>query len=86
MLARVIASSRPCALRALPRLGAMRFLESDGQIPDQSEQAFGRRKMELEAEARGEILFNRDPIVPPEGAGTKENPILVRPCVKRAIL
>lgn len=37
-----------------------------------ADQQYGRRKEELEGPG-----FNRDPIIPPAEAGTKENPILV---------
>lgn len=47
-------------------------------IPTDKEQQAGRRKEELDAEAGGEVGFNRDPIVPSSDAGTKANPILVR--------
>ena len=47
-------------------------------IPTDREQQAGRRKEELDAEAAGQIGFNRDPIVPASDAGSKENPILVR--------
>jgi hypothetical protein len=46
-------------------------------IPTDKEQQAGRRKEELDAEAAGQIGFNRDPIVPASDAGSKENPILV---------
>eukprot|EP01038_Epipyxis_sp_PR26KG_P005807 gene5807-8013_t len=45
-------------------------------IPTDKEQQWGRRKEEMDAEAAG-TGFNRDPIIPPADAGTKENPILV---------
>ena len=45
-------------------------------IPTDKEQQYGRRKEELEAEEQGMVGFNRDPIIPPQDAGTKENPIL----------
>eukprot|EP01041_Mallomonas_annulata_P004762 gene4762-9473_t len=41
------------------------------------EQQGGRRRQEIDAAAVGIAAFNRDPIVPPNNAGTKENPILV---------
>ena len=47
-------------------------------IPTDREQQAGRRKEELDAEAAGQIGFNRDPIIPASDAGSKENPILVR--------
>lgn len=47
-------------------------------IPTDKEQQYGRRREELEAEEQGMVGFNRDPIIPPQDAGTKENPILVR--------
>jgi hypothetical protein len=45
-------------------------------IPTDEEQQWGRRKEEMESEAHGGG-YNRDPIIPPQDAGTKENPILV---------
>jgi len=33
---------------------------------------------ELAFEAEGKELFSREPITPPDGAGTAENPILVK--------
>jgi hypothetical protein len=48
-----------------------------GTIPTDAEQQGGRRKDELDAEAKGLVGFNNEPIVPASGAGTKENPILV---------
>ncbi|KAJ8606100.1 hypothetical protein CTAYLR_010563 [Chrysophaeum taylorii] len=53
------------------------FAAYDGKIPSDMEQQTGRRLQELEAEQRGEVAFNRDPIVPPPEQGTKTNPILV---------
>lgn len=47
------------------------------EIPVDKDHQAGRRKEEIDAEAVGEVGFNRDPIVPPVDAGTKENPILV---------
>eukprot|EP00428_Durinskia_dybowskii_P066297 CAMPEP_0170384158 /NCGR_PEP_ID=MMETSP0117_2-20130122/15851_1 /TAXON_ID=400756 /ORGANISM="Durinskia baltica, Strain CSIRO CS-38" /LENGTH=92 /DNA_ID=CAMNT_0010639893 /DNA_START=140 /DNA_END=418 /DNA_ORIENTATION=+ len=46
-------------------------------IPKDSEQQTGRRKEELDALAAGDVGFNRDPIIPADDAGSKENPILV---------
>lgn len=46
-------------------------------IDSEQDQSAGRRRQELEAEKEGKIAFNRDPIIPPSNAGTKENPILV---------
>jgi hypothetical protein len=47
-------------------------------IPTDREQQGGRRRKELEAEDEGFVGFNRDPIIPPVDAGSKQNPILVR--------
>jgi hypothetical protein len=41
------------------------------------EQQGGRRKEELDAEARGEVGFNNEPIIPAASQGTLTNPILV---------
>jgi hypothetical protein len=57
-------------------IAARNFSDKLG-IPTDKEQQAGRRKDELEAEESGAIGFNRDPIIPPQDAGTKENPILV---------
>jgi hypothetical protein len=46
-------------------------------IPTDEEQQAGRRKEELDANARGEEAFSLEPVIPPANAGTKENPILV---------
>jgi len=46
-------------------------------IPTDAEVTYGRRKMELDADAMGEDAFCREPIIPPINAGTKENPIQV---------
>eukprot|EP00341_Mesodinium_pulex_P001994 CAMPEP_0116926982 /NCGR_PEP_ID=MMETSP0467-20121206/25059_1 /TAXON_ID=283647 /ORGANISM="Mesodinium pulex, Strain SPMC105" /LENGTH=96 /DNA_ID=CAMNT_0004606363 /DNA_START=142 /DNA_END=432 /DNA_ORIENTATION=- len=46
-------------------------------MPNDLEQAFGRRKLEVDAEAQGEEYFNDTPVIPPVDAGTKENPIMV---------
>lgn len=48
------------------------------EIPTDKDQQAGRRREEIDAEAVGQVGFNRDPIVPPADAGTRENPILVR--------
>eukprot|EP01039_Chlorochromonas_danica_P008222 gene8222-9069_t len=47
-----------------------------GILSDREQQG-GRRKEEVDAEVAGKVAFNRDPIIPDENAGTKENPILV---------
>lgn len=47
-------------------------------IPTDKEQQSGRRKEELDAEAAGDVGFNRDPIIPASDAGTETNPIMVR--------
>lgn len=54
-----------------------RFLSNNAGIPTEIEQAYGPRKKELELEMKGEVAYNRDPIVPPPDQGTKANPILV---------
>ena len=57
---------------------SVRFFSSEKLgIPTDLEQQAGRRREEIDAEARGEVAFNLDPIVPDVKAGTKENPILV---------
>mmetsp|Transcript_355 Transcript_355/g.1086 ORF Transcript_355/g.1086 Transcript_355/m.1086 type:complete len:120 (-) Transcript_355:180-539(-) len=69
---------RAVGTRAAPRTQRLvRGLAVDGKIPTDAEQQYGPRKHELELEAKGEIAFNRDPIVPPPEQGTKANPILV---------
>jgi len=59
-------------------LAGRRFFAEALTIPTDAEQQAGRRKEELDAEAAGQVGFNRDPIVPASDAGTKENPIQVR--------
>lgn len=56
---------------------AVRSLAVDGKIPSDMDQQYGRRMHELELEQKGEVAYNRDPIVPPPDQGTKSNPILV---------
>ena len=68
---------------------AMRgFSDEALTIPTDKEQQGGRRKEELDAAERGEIGFDhRSSLVPPDDAGTKENPIMVRAAIcPRAIL
>jgi len=48
----------------------------DNEIPEDKDRQTGRRLMELQYEGEGSA-FNREPINPPNGAGTQENPILV---------
>jgi hypothetical protein len=72
-LSKVARVARPVAQRP-----TLRFFSDVLDIPTDKEQQWGRRKEELEAEARGEIGFDHlASIVPPADAGTKENPILV---------
>ena len=74
-------------------------LPNDNEILADADQQGGRRKLELDQEAKGlvsihrlvsanylsrlhycstnQVAFNRDPIFPPAGAGTKVNPIEV---------
>ncbi len=86
MLRRLGSSLKTSTLRSCnsTTVGVRRFSdmfqkERDGleTIPDDAEMQGGRRKEELDMAARGEIRFNRDPIVPPHDQGTKANPILV---------
>jgi hypothetical protein len=51
---------------------------SEKTIKSDVEHQAGRRKEEMDAESSGDVGFNRDPIVPPVDAGTRENPIKVR--------
>lgn len=53
------------------------FMNKGEQIQGDADQQSGRRKLEMEKLAEGVVAYNRDPIVPPNTAGTKENPILV---------
>ena len=55
----------------------IRYFSEKLTIPIDEQQQYGRRKEELDAEHVGSIGFNREPIVPLDDAGTKENPILV---------
>ncbi len=74
-----IASSCRITASAAKRWAAapLRNFSEKLDIPTDLEQQGGRRREELDAELKGEVGFNRDPIVPPADAGTKENPILV---------
>ena len=54
-----------------------RYFSEKLTIPLDEQQQYGRRKEELDAEHVGSVGFNRDPIIPLDDAGTKENPILV---------
>mmetsp|Transcript_3980 Transcript_3980/g.6246 ORF Transcript_3980/g.6246 Transcript_3980/m.6246 type:complete len:127 (+) Transcript_3980:47-427(+) len=65
------------AQRSSSNAFAVRAFSEKLTIPTDKEQQFGRRKEELDAEAVGQVGFNRDPIVPPDDAGTITNPILV---------
>lgn len=68
----------PAARRPLARAFASGDdVEKYGYIPKDMEFQVGRRRTELENDLKGEVTFNRDPIVPPADQGTKENPILV---------
>eukprot|EP00286_Rhodomonas_abbreviata_P002921 CAMPEP_0181344282 /NCGR_PEP_ID=MMETSP1101-20121128/32092_1 /TAXON_ID=46948 /ORGANISM="Rhodomonas abbreviata, Strain Caron Lab Isolate" /LENGTH=117 /DNA_ID=CAMNT_0023456079 /DNA_START=157 /DNA_END=510 /DNA_ORIENTATION=- len=62
---------------AVPKSFAVRQFSSEFTIPEDSVQQYGRRKEEIDAAAKGEEAFNRDPIVPHDDQGTKENPIMV---------
>ena len=76
MLSVVLRRSMP-KFAAAPKKFAFRAFSEKLSIPIDVEQQHGRRKEEMDAEAAGEVGFERDPIVPPDNAGTKENPILV---------
>jgi len=58
----------------------VRFMSSDldNRIPTDMEQQTGRRLAELQAEAKGHVAYNREPIYPLAFQGTKEHPIFVR--------
>lgn len=71
-------SSRKTASRVLVAQRAFAGYTGGG-IPTDAEQQGGRRKIELDAIAKGEVAFNVDPVIPPIEAGTYENPILVSP-------
>ena len=78
MLSVVLRSSLSRVVVKAPKSFAFRaFSEEKLSIPQDAVQQYGRRKEEMEAEAAGQVGFNRDPIVPPDDAGTKENPIMV---------
>ncbi len=76
---RSLTVARRAWVSSAPRVApaARFFSEKKLAIPVDIDHQGGRRKEELEAELRGEIRFNRDPIVPPADAGTETNPILV---------
>lgn len=75
----------PKVVASTPKAFAFRAFSEKLTIPTDNEQQYGRRKEEMEAEAAGDVGFNRDPIIPPDEAGTKENPILVS-CAMQNIL
>ncbi len=78
MLSTIARRSFPKVVSATPKAFAFRAFSGDRySIPSDAEQQTGRRKEELDAEAAGDVGFNRDPIIPADDAGTKENPILV---------
>ncbi|KAJ1436136.1 hypothetical protein B484DRAFT_358826 [Ochromonadaceae sp. CCMP2298] len=60
-----------------PKVFAFRAFSEKLTIPVDKEQQIGRRKEEMDAEASGDVGFNRDPIIPPDDAGTIDNPIMV---------
>lgn len=76
---RIVSKSFAAVKPAAPavRFAARNFSEKL-DIPVDREQQGGRRKEEIDAEDKGEVGFNRDPLVPSADAGTKENPIVVR--------
>uniref|UniRef100_A0A6U1NDJ1 Uncharacterized protein n=1 Tax=Fibrocapsa japonica TaxID=94617 RepID=A0A6U1NDJ1_9STRA len=59
-----------------------RFLAVDGKVPQDEEQQYGDRKYELEQEAKKEVAYVRDPVIPEPGQGTLANPILVPSAMK----
>lgn len=75
-VARNISRSSISSPPSLPKISYRSFSEKLA-IPVDAEQQGGRRKEELDVEAAGGVGFNKDPIVPPSNAGTKENPIAV---------
>eukprot|EP00388_Colpodella_angusta_P039872 GDKK01048596.1.p3 GENE.GDKK01048596.1~~GDKK01048596.1.p3 ORF type:complete len:123 (+),score=36.93 GDKK01048596.1:42-410(+) len=78
MLSVVARRAFPKVVFATPKAFAFRAFSAEKlTIPVDDVQQTGRRKEEMEAEAAGDVGFNRDPIIPPDNAGTKENPILV---------
>lgn len=78
MLSVVARRAFPKVVSSTPKAFAFRAFSAEKlTIPVDNEQQTGRRKEEMEAEAAGDVGFNRDPIIPPDNAGTKENPILV---------
>jgi hypothetical protein len=73
-LSKVARVARPVAIQR----PSFRCFSDVLDIPTDKEQQWGRRKEELDAEAKGEIGFDHlASIVPAADAGTKENPILV---------
>lgn len=78
MLSVVLRRTLPKVVASTPKNFACRaFSGAKLTIPVDNEQQTGRRKEEMDAEAAGDVGFNRDPIIPADDAGTKENPILV---------
>lgn len=74
---RVIQTIRKAPISRVVSLTPVRAMAHKLDIPTDAEQQAGRRREELEAEVKGEVAFNKDPIIPDVDAGTKENPILV---------
>ena len=71
-----VATKRP--MRFATPVSMRSFSDEQLTIPTDKEQQGGRRKEELDAAERGEIGFDhRSSLVPPDDAGTKENPIMV---------
>mmetsp|Transcript_30190 Transcript_30190/g.92340 ORF Transcript_30190/g.92340 Transcript_30190/m.92340 type:complete len:121 (+) Transcript_30190:82-444(+) len=60
--------------------------EVDGLIPKSLDQQYGPQLQELLDEQKGEITYNRDPIIPPPDQGTKENPILVPSALEERVI
>jgi hypothetical protein len=77
MLSVVLRRSIPKFANNTPRFVTAGAFKEKLTIPKDVEQQAGRRKEEMDAEAAGQVGFNRDPIIPSDDAGTKENPILV---------
>lgn len=75
-----IVAKQVCRSRQIMSTTKPTFRQFSGEkftIPSDKELQTGRRKDELDAEERGEVGFNLHPIVPPNNAGTKANPIRV---------
>ncbi len=76
LVARNLSMNAKVACRQVPG-AAVRAFSEKLSIPTDAEQQGGRRKIEIEFEAKGEAAYSNEPIIPDANQGTFENPILV---------